>query len=57
VGGEDGGESSAVLYSLAQSCRALNINPLEYFEDVFLRFQSHPANKLRELLPHNWKKN
>ena len=57
VGGEDGGESSAVLYSLAQSCRALNINPLEYFEDVFLRFQSHPANRLRELLPHNWKKN
>jgi len=57
VGGEDGGGSSAVLYSLAQSCRALNINPLEYFEDVFLRFQSHPANRLRELLPHNWKKN
>jgi hypothetical protein len=50
VGGEDGGKSSAALYSLAQSCRALNINPLEYFENIFLRFQSHPANKLRELL-------
>ena len=56
VGSEDGGESSAVLYSFAQTCRALKINPHEYFEDLFLRFQGHPANKRKELLPHNWQK-
>lgn len=56
VGSEDGGESSAVLYSFAQTCRALKINPHEYFEDLFLRFQGHPASRLKELLPHNWRK-
>jgi transposase len=56
VGSEDGGESSAVLYSFAQTCRALKINPHEYFEDLFLRYQGHPASRLKELLPHNWKK-
>jgi len=56
VGNEGGGESSAVLYSLSQSCRALGINPYEYFEDVLRRIQGHPFHKLAELLPHQWKK-
>ena len=34
----------------------LSINPYEYFEDVLRQFQSHPYNKLEELLPENWKK-
>jgi hypothetical protein len=34
--------------------RALKINPSLYFEDVLRRIQSHPYNKLHELLPQNW---
>lgn len=56
VGGEGGGNASAVIYSLAQTCRALKINPREYFEDLFRRFQGHPYSRLSELLPHNWKR-
>ena len=56
MGSEGGGEASAILYSLAQTCRALKINPHEYFEDVLRRIQSHSFSKLDELLPQNWKK-
>jgi len=56
MGNEGGGESSAILYSLAQTCRALKINPHEYFEDILRRIQSHSSQKLEELLPQNWKK-
>lgn len=55
VGSEGGGEASAVIYSLAQSCRALGINPHNYFDDVLRRIQSHPYNKLTAILPHHWK--
>jgi len=57
IGSEGGGEASSIIYSLAQTCRALNINPHDYFDDVLRRIQGHPYSKLRELLPHNWKKN
>lgn len=54
VGNEDGGEAAAVIYSLVQTCRALNINPREYLEDVMRKLMSHPSNKLSELLPDRW---
>ncbi len=56
VGNEASGQNTAILLSFAQTCRALKINPHEYFEDVFRRIQSHRFNKLYELLPENWKK-
>jgi len=57
VGSEEGGEASATLFSLVQSCRALDINPKDYLEDVMRRLSDHPANKLHELLPDQWAKN
>jgi transposase len=54
IGNEDGGEAAAVLCSLIQTCRGLGINPREYLEDLMRRIMSHPANKLRELLPDQW---
>jgi transposase len=53
-GSMEGGEAAAVLLSLVQTCRGLNINPREYLEDLFRRFMSHPANCLDELLPDQW---
>lgn len=54
VGNEVGGESAAVLLSLIQTCRALDINPREYLEDVMRRLMSHSANRIQELLPDRW---
>ena len=54
VGSQRGGEAAAVAISLVQTCRNLNINPREYLEDVMRRLMSHPANRVRELLPDQW---
>ena len=54
VGSMKGGQASAVLLSLVQTCRGLGINPREYLEDVMRRFSDHPANRLEELLPAQW---
>lgn len=56
VGSENGGEASAVLFSLVQTCRELGINTKDYLEDVMRRFLDHPINRLEELLPDNWLK-
>lgn len=54
VGSEDGGEVTAIVLSLVQSCGGLGINPREYLEDVMRRIMSHKSQKLYELLPDQW---
>jgi transposase len=53
-GSREGGDAAAVLLSLVQTCRGLQVNPREYLEDLFRRFMGHPANRLEELLPDRW---
>ena len=53
-GNEGGGKAAAVIFSLVQTCRGLDINPREYLEDVMRRIMSHRANALVELLPDRW---
>ena len=40
---------------LIKSCKDCEINPWEYFDDMLRRIMSHPVNRLRELLPDQWK--
>jgi transposase len=54
LGSEEGGEAAATILSLVQTCRALNINPRMYLEDVLNRLPDHNYKKLHELLPNNW---
>lgn len=56
LGSEEGGEAAGIILSLVQTCRALDINPYEYLEDVMRRIMSHSSQKLEELLPGNWVK-
>jgi hypothetical protein len=56
VGSEDGGEAAAIALSLIQTCRALEVNPREYLEDVMRRLMSHTFQQLHELLPDPWLK-
>jgi transposase len=55
VGSEEAGHDLAVLYTLVASCEKNGVNPLAYLTDVLTRVQSHPANRIEELLPHCWK--
>jgi transposase len=57
LGSEEGGEAAAIILSLVQTCRSLEINPCEYLEDVMRRLHSHNNQKLEELLPDQWLKN
>jgi transposase len=52
---ERGARATALFLGLIQSCKACNVNPWEYFDDVLRRIMSHPVSRLRELLPDQWK--
>ena len=54
VGSPNGGKSAAILFSLVQTCRNLDIDPQEYLEDVMRRIMDHSSQKLDELLPDQW---
>ncbi len=55
VGHKESGEDHAVLYTLVASCEKNGVNPIAYLTDVLTRIQTHPANRIHELLPHRWK--
>lgn len=55
-GSPDAGEAGAILFSLVQTCRGLEINPREYLEDVMRRIMGHNNQKIYELLPDEWLK-
>lgn len=54
AGSQAGGDATGILLSLVQSCRILDIDPLEYLTDVLTRINGHMAHRVHELLPHNW---
>jgi transposase len=54
VGNDDAGDRLAVLQSLVSTCELNGVNPQLYLEDVLIRIQDHPANRIDELLPPRW---
>lgn len=55
AGSERGARATALFLGLVQSCKACQVNPWEYFNDVLRRIMAHPVTRLRELLPDQWK--
>jgi transposase len=51
----EGAQNLAVLQSVVSTCRLHGVNPYEYIKDVLIRIQRHPASRIDELLPWNWK--
>jgi hypothetical protein len=51
TGSEDGGRATAVILSLVQTCRGLDVNPREYLEWVMTKILDHSNQRLAELLP------
>ena len=56
AGSEAGAWRAAIIYSLVASCKLNGIDPFRYFRDVLSRVSIHPADKIDELLPGEWKK-
>ncbi|KKL99016.1 hypothetical protein LCGC14_1818660 [marine sediment metagenome] len=55
AGSEAGAERAAIIYSLVASCKLNGHDPFAYFRDVLGRISTHPAGRIDELLPSNWK--
>jgi hypothetical protein len=55
AGSERGGRAAATIYSLIESCRRVDVDPFLYLRDVLVRVCTHPAARVHELVPANWK--
>jgi transposase len=55
AGSDRGARATALFLGLIQSCKACGVNPWQYFDDMLRRVMGHPVNRLRELLPDQWK--
>jgi hypothetical protein len=55
IGSDRGGRTAAVLLTLVQSCTALRVEPFAYLRDLLDRVNTHPANRIAELVPESWK--
>jgi transposase len=54
AGSFEGARRAAVLYSLVQSCKLIDVPPFDYLKDVLLRVATHPQRVIRELTPKGW---
>lgn len=52
---ELGAEHIGIIQSLLVTCRLHDINPYVYLVDVLQRISQHPAAKVAELTPRQWK--
>ena len=56
LGNDASGERAAILYSIIGTCKRHGVNPWTYLKDVLIRISTHPASRIEELLPQNWKR-
>ena len=56
AGSDAGAERAAIIYRLIASCKLCEIDPFEYLRDVLDRISTHPASKIAEFMPLEWKK-
>ena len=56
AGSDAGGRRAAILYTLIETCRLNDVDPEAWLADVLRRIAEHPAARLDQLLPWNWKK-
>lgn len=54
-GSDRGGQRAAVLYSLIASAKLNDIDPQAWLADILARIAAHPAQRIDDLLPWNWR--
>jgi transposase len=57
AGSDAGGDRAAAVYTLIETCKMNDVDPQAWLADVLTRLPDHPANKVADLLPWNWKSN
>lgn len=56
AGSDRGAERTAVMLTLIMTARLNDVDPQAWLADVLARIASHPAKRLFELLPWEWKR-
>jgi transposase len=54
AGSFEGARRAALLYSLVQSCKLVDVAPFTYLKDVLLRIATHPHRLIGQLTPKRW---
>jgi transposase len=54
AGSFEGARRAALLYSLVQSCKLIDVPPFRYLKDVLLRIATHPQRLVDQLIPRGW---
>ena len=54
-GSDRGGQRTAAMSSLVVTCKMNGVDPQAWLADVLSRIAAHPAHRLDELLPWNWR--
>jgi transposase len=55
AGSDRGGQRAAQMYSLIVTARMNEVDPQAWLADVLARIAEHPIQRIKELLPWNWK--
>jgi transposase len=55
AGSDRGGQRAAAMYAIIVTAKMNDVDPQAYLADVLARIADHPANRLYELLPWNWR--
>ena len=55
AGSDRGGQRAAVMYSLIVTAKMNDVDPQAWLADVLARIAEHPAHRIDELLPWNWR--
>lgn len=56
AGSDEGGRRAAAIYTLIETAKLNDVDPLAWLADVLERLQDHPARRIDELLPWNWRR-
>jgi len=57
AGSDEGGRRAAAVYTLVETAKLSGVDPRAWHADVLARLPDHPARRIAELLPWNWKRN
>ncbi len=55
AGSDRGGERAAAIYTLIETCKLNGVDPQAWLADVRARIADHPAKRITDLLPWNWR--
>jgi transposase len=55
AGSDEGGRRAAAIYTLIATAKLNDLDPQAWLADVLARLPDHPAKRIQELLPWNWR--